>query len=264
MKINLNNHVFLINEAKFSNNKKVIDEILCSFICNDACMKCPDCKKIISRKYFDLVEISATAGSAKESIDDFKTKFTNEGVERSGFKFYIIKDIDQLNKQSINKILKFVEEPPKKTIGVFLTKNINNVIETIRSRCEEIRLTPQIDEARRYITSKYGDKYIDFYLQSFNNIEEIDEFQESKNKEFIIELSTFLSTNFDYGNKLIDFSKKFKDLSYSEIAILIRSITDNYNINRYSKFLNLIKDLKINPNKILVFNQIIDIIKEEY
>ncbi len=263
MNVNLNNHVFLINEAKFSNNKQVVDEILCSFICPNKCMKCQDCLKAINRTYFDYIEFSGTDSDIKSKLDAVKTRFINEGLEKSGYKFYVIKDIDLLQKQYLNKILKFVEEPPKQTIAIFFTKNINNVIETIKSRCEQTRLTPNPEIARREIVQRFGEKDLDFYYTAFNNFEEINSFEQSKNKETIIKLSSFLKSQFEYDNTLIELSKKFKELDYQEMIILIRSIADNFNKNKYAKFLNLIKDLKFNLNKALVFDRIINIIKEE-
>lgn len=263
MNINLNNHVFLINEAKFSNNKQVIDEIICSFICPDKCMKCVDCQKAMKRTYFDLIEFCGSDSDIGLKLDEIKSRFNAVGLEKSGFKFYIIKDIDQLKKQYLNKILKFIEEPPRKTIGIFFTKNANNVIDTVKSRCEQIRLVPNVQEAKRELNKIYGDKDLDFYYNTFYNFEEIEVFEQSKNKETILKLHSYLKSPFEYDNNLIECSKKFKDLSYLEIAIVIRSIADNYNKNKYAKFLNLIKDLKFNPNKTLVFTQIINIIKEE-
>ena len=43
-----------------------------------------------------------------------------------------------MNKESANTMLKFIEEPTSDIIGFFITNSANNVIETIRSRCQLI------------------------------------------------------------------------------------------------------------------------------
>ena len=67
----------------------------------------------------------------KELMNRFSTKpvFTN-------YNFYIIKEADRFNTSSANAILKFLEEPEDNIIGFFITNNRENVISTIRSRCQ--------------------------------------------------------------------------------------------------------------------------------
>ena len=43
-------------------------------------------------------------------------------------------------------MLKFLEEPEQNILGFFITNNANNVISTIRSRCEVIKVLYDIHE----------------------------------------------------------------------------------------------------------------------
>ena len=45
---------------------------------------------------------------------------------------------DRMNSACANKILKLVEEPPKKTILLLLTEHEEKIIETIQSRCQKL------------------------------------------------------------------------------------------------------------------------------
>lgn len=55
-------------------------------------------------------------------------------------KVIIIDSIDEMNKSSQNAILKALEEPVKDTYIFLVCHNINNVLETIRSRCRELSI----------------------------------------------------------------------------------------------------------------------------
>jgi DNA polymerase-3 subunit delta' len=55
-----------------------------------------------------------------------------------GYKVMIIWMADKMNTECSNKILKIVEEPPKNTLLLLLTEAEENIISTIRSRCQKL------------------------------------------------------------------------------------------------------------------------------
>ena len=58
---------------------------------------------------------------------------------QGGHKIMIIWMADRMNSSCANKILKLVEEPPKKTILLLLTEHQEKIIETIQSRCQKLQ-----------------------------------------------------------------------------------------------------------------------------
>jgi DNA polymerase-3 subunit delta' len=58
---------------------------------------------------------------------------------QGGHKIMIIWMADRMNSACANKILKLVEEPPKKTILLLLTEHEEKIIETIQSRCQKLQ-----------------------------------------------------------------------------------------------------------------------------
>ena len=55
-----------------------------------------------------------------------------------------------MNQETANRLLKMVEEPPVKTIFIFITHAPEKVLQTIFSRCQSIRVMPlSRDEAAR-------------------------------------------------------------------------------------------------------------------
>ena len=53
-----------------------------------------------------------------------------------GYKIMIVWMADKMNTPASNKLLKLLEEPPDKTLFLLVTENEENIIQTIRSRCQ--------------------------------------------------------------------------------------------------------------------------------
>jgi DNA polymerase-3 subunit delta' len=53
-----------------------------------------------------------------------------------GYKIMIVWMADKMNIEAANKLLKIIEEPPAKTVFILITENEQDIIETIKSRCQ--------------------------------------------------------------------------------------------------------------------------------
>lgn len=53
-----------------------------------------------------------------------------------GYKIMIIWMAEKMNNAAANKLLKLIEEPPNKTVFLLVTENEDQIINTIRSRCQ--------------------------------------------------------------------------------------------------------------------------------
>lgn len=62
-----------------------------------------------------------------------------------GFKVMIIWMTEKMNIAAANKLLKLIEEPPKKTIFLLVTENEEQIIKTITSRCQALHF-PSLSE----------------------------------------------------------------------------------------------------------------------
>ncbi len=71
----------------------------------------------------------------KEQILDLK-RFFQTRPTFSKYNMYIIMASENLNASSANTMLKFLEEPEEGILGFFLTNNKENIIDTIKSRCQ--------------------------------------------------------------------------------------------------------------------------------
>jgi len=63
-----------------------------------------------------------------------------------GYKAVIFYLPEKMNQETANRLLKLVEEPPEKTIFLFVTHAPEKVLQTIFSRCQSIRVMPLTKE----------------------------------------------------------------------------------------------------------------------
>lgn len=73
-------------------------------------------------------------------------------------KVVIIEEAESMTEQAQNSLLKTLEEPPENSLLILTTSRRDGMFDTIRSRCEEIRLTALPDDEMR---AALGDYYRD-------------------------------------------------------------------------------------------------------
>lgn len=126
--------------------KIAIKQINCSDNFQENCQKCNICNLINQNFLPSLIIIEPDGkGIKKEQILELKRKFSTKPIYTEE-NIYIIKNAEVLNAASANTMLKFLEEPEDNIIGFFITNNVNNVINTIKSRCEILNVFYDVHE----------------------------------------------------------------------------------------------------------------------
>lgn len=116
-----------------------IKGILCSRNLGENCGNCSICSKVDHDNHEDIIYISAEGGSIKdadiiEMQDKLKTKPFGER------NIVVISDCDTMTVRAQNRLLKTLEEPPGKSVIILLSENIENLVQTIQSRCVKYRI----------------------------------------------------------------------------------------------------------------------------
>ena len=88
----------------------------------------------ISNNIFNEVSIISV-----DTVRDIKS-FLKHTAINSKYKIVLIDDIDKMNKNSENALLKILEEPIGNTVYIFNTANINEISDTFKSRCIKFKL----------------------------------------------------------------------------------------------------------------------------
>ena len=101
----------------------------------DPCDECPSCKSIAEGTSMDVLEID---GASNNSVDDVRE--LREAVHYiptgGSYKIYIIDEVHMLSTAAFNALLKTLEEPPDRVVFIFATTEVQEVPETILSRCQ--------------------------------------------------------------------------------------------------------------------------------
>ena len=164
-------HNYLFH-GEFSSLKKEAAFLLAQSIIenkNDfACEKCNTCRRIKENKYFDVIYVDGYSGLIKiEDIEYIMDEFSKTSLESANKKVYILDNVNNVSTKAINALLKFMEEPRNgNTYGILISDDIDNLLETVVSRCEKI---PFMTRDFSYLIKEYENKgfeYIDAYLLS--------------------------------------------------------------------------------------------------
>lgn len=169
-------HVYLVEtnniDACLNDLKKVCKQIFCTNTYKDECNSCNICN-LVDQNYLPSLIIISPDGSSikKEQILELKHKFSTVPVYTKE-NIYIIQNAELMTASSANTMLKFLEEPEANIIGFFITSNLNNVIPTIRSRCEVIKAMYATDSLS--VTTLFNDEnkpYLDIAYKYITKLE---------------------------------------------------------------------------------------------
>ena len=94
-----------------------------------------------------------------------------------GYKAVIFYLPEKMNQETANRLLKMVEEPPQKTLFLFITHAPEKVLQTIFSRCQSIRVMPLtkeeqrlVQERRPMVEDEEGNMFLDLFSDLMNAI----------------------------------------------------------------------------------------------
>ena len=100
------------------------------------CGTCLACRKVDSGNHPDLQFIRPEGSLLKiGQIRELQKRIIYEPLEASR-KVYILTDVDRMNAEAENCLLKTLEEPPASSVLILLTSNIRALLPTTRSRCQ--------------------------------------------------------------------------------------------------------------------------------
>lgn len=256
IKNNQINHAYLI-ETNYSNklelSKVLIDEIL-SF---DKKYTYEDLLK-----NGDILIIDSNTNTIKlEEIENIKERFKTKSLINSK-RFYIINNAEKLNDYTANKLLKFLEEPEDDIIAILITENKNNMINTIVSRCFNIRFFIKDDNIS--YDDEYLDKLFEFVANIENNKEKAIAFQNINNNSYIsdrVMLKKFLNDLLIIYDEVIHYKVSNQCELFAKKIDIIKKICEDNSIESINNKINAINScidrLKFNPNIKLLIDKLI-------
>lgn len=115
--------------------------ILCEKKDIDSCGSCLACRKIDHSNHPDLGVLTVEEGRSIK-IDQIRSLQKDIAYKpyESQKRIYIIEDADKMTPEAANCLLKTLEEPPGYAVIILLAEEIDRLLPTVISRCQEIQL----------------------------------------------------------------------------------------------------------------------------
>ncbi len=139
-------HAYLL-EGNSSIDKLALAEnfvkaILCKEGEGDSCECCSSCNKLNHGNHEDVIYLAAEGNSIKdEAVEELQSRLKKKPYvgDRN---IVILRDADTMTLRAQNRLLKTLEEPAPGTVLILLSDNMENLTQTILSRCVIFKLNP--------------------------------------------------------------------------------------------------------------------------
>ena len=143
--------------------------LLCEEDGKEPCMQCHACKQVLSGNHPDLIYVTHEK-PASIGVDDVREQINDTIMVRpysSQYKIYIVDEAEKMTVQAQNALLKTIEEPPTYAVIMLLTTNPDAFLQTILSRCVQLKLKPLRDSVvKDYLEEKLQVKDIQAEIYS--------------------------------------------------------------------------------------------------
>jgi len=195
----------------------------------------------------------------KEQILSLKSFFKTKPTF-SKFNMYIIMNAECLNSSSANTMLKFLEEPEDNILGFFITNNKENIIDTIKSRCQIVM--DYYEGVRSFTIPKIWESIAINYVKEYESVHDEAILY---NKNVILPLvhdkreCLFLFQSiYQVYEALLDAKINGSELLeiYSPLSFLLKYDSD-YFLNQLTYLSSLLDDLNYNLNINLLVDRFI-------
>jgi len=121
------------------------------------CGQCRDCRQIAAMQHADLTIIQAEAEGGTLKVDQIREARRTLTLKpyQSKYRVSIFLRFQEANDNAANALLKTLEEAPSYAVLILTADNPEQLLPTIVSRCEVLRLRPlRIEEVQRGLESR--------------------------------------------------------------------------------------------------------------
>ncbi len=101
----------------------------------EPCGSCESCEEVRAGNAVDVIEIDAATNRGIDEIRELRDAARYRPA-RDRYKIYILDEAHQITDAAFNALLKTLEEPPDHVVFMMATTQPEDILQTIRSRCQ--------------------------------------------------------------------------------------------------------------------------------
>ena len=192
-------------------------------------------------------------------IDQIKNliKFLNHSTYSNNLKIIMIDNVENLNLNSSNALLKSIEEPEENTFFFIVHNNAFKILDTIKSRCTKFKIFFTSDQKKTILNNLVKKNSLPINVQNYNDDLYFDtpgniikfisllHDEKSKNKNDILSNILFLMDKYksEKNSEILLFISLYIEKFYSELCSKNIENSPSYFLH-YSNILNQINNMK--------------------
>ena len=141
-------HAYILSGPAGSGRHTLAGQLAAAMLCTGSgekpCGRCADCLKTAKGIHPDVSVITGPEAGKPIAVDQVRALRAdayirpNEGIR----KVYLLEGADRMNAPAQNAMLKLLEEGPLYAAFLLIAGNAGGLLQTVRSRCEELTLLP--------------------------------------------------------------------------------------------------------------------------
>lgn len=145
-------HAYLFTGPEFIGKTTLALELTKLLLCErpdvaaDApCGVCAACRKVAHGNHPDLMLVAPEEGKRLLGVEiarEFVVRLANLAPSAGSWRVFILPDVERMTPQTVNALLKTLEEPPASVVLLLTSAEPENLLPTLLSRCQVIPLQP--------------------------------------------------------------------------------------------------------------------------
>lgn len=155
-------HAYILSGPKGCGKHTLAAILSRALVCSGSgarpCGTCSDCKKASAGIHPDIITTGPAEQGKQITVDQVRQLRADAYIRpnEAERKVYVVEQADALNDNAQNAMLKLLEDGPAYAAFLLLTENAGSLLTTVRSRCEELSLTPvTVPEARQWLDARF-------------------------------------------------------------------------------------------------------------
>lgn len=160
------NHAYIISGPKGSGRHTLANGLAQSMVCsspkgNQPCGECLNCRKAYAHIHPDIITVSPFMEDGKRLNPERAREYHSDAYiapNEADRKVYLFDQAEELSEAVQNVLLKIIEEGPEYAAFILVVEHSGQLLPTVRSRCEELKLTPVSQSvAINFLSERYPD-----------------------------------------------------------------------------------------------------------